>query len=267
MMTVRIVLLSGMLLAFPLRAQDAGITPSNVIPEFAKLRPGLVSEFPRVTASDGTDADYVEGKPLTAHSKAYPIEYTVLLRTQDMLNGQDAIQFTVEFHESTQKAATKFVEFRDFFAKHPQEIARKTPLLAKQGPGFQQYLCEQKGGPALAEEFYCQVDRICFSLHYRAERVDRALLLELGGSYRDYLLGLLGAAPSPGPVGEMRIWTNLSGKTIEAAIVHYDEAAGTLDLRRRDGQEFKGLAVNTFSRADLQYLASLKHGPNTPAAP
>lgn len=266
-MKVHSVVLSGLFLASHLAAQDQGITASNVIPDFAKLRAGMVTEFPTVTASDGTNADYQEGKPLTDYSKAYPIEYTVMLKTQDMLNGQDAIQFTVEFHESAPKAAAKFVEFRDFFAKHPQERARKTPLLEKQGSGFQQYMCEQRGGPVLAEEFYGQVDRICFSLHYRAERIDRALLLDLGGSYRDYLLGLLGAAPSSDPIGEMRVWTNLSGKTIEAALVHHDAAAGTLTLRRKDGQEFKGLAVDTFSPADLQYLDSLKLRPAAPTAP
>lgn len=254
-------------MASSLAAQEGGITASNVIPDFAKLRAGLVTEFPRVTAADGTNADYLEGKPLTDYSKAYPIEYTVLLRTPEMLNGQDVVQFTVELHESAAKATTKFTEFRDFFANHPQERARMTPLLVKQGAGFQQYLCEQKGGPVPAEEFYCQVDCIRFSLHYRAERIDRALLLEIGGSYRDYLLGLNGAASSPAPVGEMRIWTNVSGKTIEAALVQYDETAGTLSLRRKDGMEFNGLAVGTFSRADLEYLVSLKRGSARPPAP
>lgn len=267
MMPVRLVLFLGMLLGSLLAAQEGGITASNVIPDFKKLRAGLVTEFPRVTAADGTNADYLEGKPLTDYSKVYPIEYTVLLRTPEMLNGQDVIQFTVELHESTAKATTKFTEFRDFFANHPQERARKTPLLAKQGAGFQQYLCEQKGGPVSDEEFYCQVGVICFSLHYRADRVDRALLLELGGTYRDYLLGLNGVDSLPAPIGEMRIWTNLSGKTIEAALVQYDETAKTLSLRRKDGMEFKALPVGSFSPADLEYLASLKRGPTSPPAP
>lgn len=70
---------------------------------------------------------------------------------------------------------------------------------------------------------------------------------------------------------EYRMWTNTSGKTVEATLVAVDAVAKTLKIKMKDGREFD-VPIATLSPADFEYAktryAAMQAAPATaPAAP
>lgn len=54
-----------------------------------------------------------------------------------------------------------------------------------------------------------------------------------------------------------RTWTSAEGKSLEAELIDYDAAAGTVKIKRKDGKEFT-LKKATLSEADITHLDELE---------
>lgn len=242
-----------------------GITPTNVIPDYDILHRGIEAEIQQVLTPT-RNFDYRPGTPLTDYVKTFPIKFAVMLRTREMKDSHEGIQLTIELFETAESADESFVEFRDKFVNAQAVESRRVSLLLEENRLWRQHLWEgRKDMPIPDESFYCHVSRVNFFLYYRSHNIDRKRLLEMGHNYRDYLLRLLGEDPVSIEAGEIRLWTNTSGKTIEAALVSHNESAGTITLRREDGQLFPNLPISGFSRTDVEYLEKFRSGTATPA--
>jgi len=68
---------------------------------------------------------------------------------------------------------------------------------------------------------------------------------------------------------EYRMWTNTSGKQVEATLVSVDAVAKTLKIKMKDGREFD-VPIATLSPADFEYAkaryAAMQAAPATPTA-
>ena len=83
-------------------------------------------------------------------------------------------------------------------------------------------------------------------------------------------IGLLAAGSAIAQLAEeYRMWTNTSGKQVEATLVSVDAASKTLKIKMKDGREFD-VAIATLSPADFEYAkaryAAMQAAP-APATP